>query len=88
MAALEKVFVWALNVPDGDPYKTLVFSATGVDREEAETKIVAYLKAVPVTAEAAITTEKLIRWVQNVDPLTPEVKDGVWILGVTPSIVS
>lgn len=80
----EKVFIWVLEIPKQPAPEKILFSATGTDREDAEGKILAYIRALPPTPE--LTTELFSQWVRSVDPITPEVREGVWLLHVTSNI--
>jgi len=79
-----KVFVWILEIPKQPAPEKVLFSAVGSDREEAENKIVAYIKSLP-PAEG-ITPELFRQWVKVVAPLTPEVREGVWLLPMTTGV--
>jgi hypothetical protein len=82
---IEKVFVWFLQFrAQSGNNETIVFSASGEDREEAENKIFAYFKSLgPVPG---LTPEMMYEWAKTVTPLTPEVKEGVWLLHLTTTV--
>lgn len=79
-----KVFVWILEIPKQPAPEKVLFSAIGSDREEAENKIVAHIKSLPPVE--GITPELFRQWVKVVAPLTPEVREGVWLLPMTTSV--
>ncbi len=76
----QKVFVWILEIPKVPTPEKILFSTNGRDRAEAESKVVAYVEALPPTP--ALTPELMRQWVRSVDPLTPEVLGSVWLLHI------
>jgi hypothetical protein len=78
----DKVFVWILEIPNQPAPEKMLLSAIGSNRDEAENKIVDYIKSLPIEG---VTPEMFRQWVRAVAPLTPEVREGVWILRITTS---
>ena len=81
----DKVFVWVLEIPKDTGLDKFLFSAAGSNREEAESKVMAYIESSPALPKE-LSPEVLKQWVKTMTPLTPEVKAGCWILQVTGTV--
>ena len=70
-----QVYVRILELPTQEK---LIVSAFGIDRDQAENKVITYFKSLEVRR---IRPELVAQWLKMVAPMTPEVTNGVWILG-------
>jgi hypothetical protein len=78
----QKIFIWILEISMHPVPENILFSTSGSDRAEAERKVVAYVEASP--RNPAFTPDLVRQWVSAVEPLTPKVENGVWLLHLGP----
>jgi len=70
-----QVYVRILELPTQEK---LIVSAFGIDRDQAENKVITYFKSLEVPR---IRPELVAHWLKRMAPMSPEVKNGFWILG-------